>query len=106
VSFNVLTYVVGIVGILTRLWAGQSGFTIPAVAGDFCLLQNVRVVLDPPSLLHGRCWGLFLGALSGWDVSLTTHLLSNTEFNECGYTATPSTCLHCMYRENFPFYAM
>jgi len=95
-SFNVLTCVDGIAGILTRLWAGQTGVTIPAVATYFCLLQNVRVALDPPSLLFSRCWGLFLGALSGWDVSLTTHFLSNTEFNEWGYASTSSTCLHCM----------
>jgi len=105
-SFNVLTYVDGVVGILTRLCAGQSGFTIPAVATYFYLLQNVRVTLDPPSLLFSRRWGLFLGALSGWDMSLTTNLLPNTKFNEWGYTSTSSTCLRCVYRENFLFYDM
>ena len=38
VSFNVLTYVDDVVGILIRLCAGQSGCTILAVPTCFCLL--------------------------------------------------------------------
>ena len=49
-----------ILGIVTRMWVGQSGVWIPAVAADFSCLQNVQ----SSSVHHSASYSMGTGVLS------------------------------------------
>ena len=88
----------GIVHIVTRLWAGQSGVSIPAGSGNFSLLQNI----------HDQLWshhGLYCAWQSGQVMRLTTclHLVMRLRIT----WATSPLSLYAswrVYRKNLPFY--
>jgi hypothetical protein len=63
-----------VVGIVTRMWVGQSGVWIPAVAADFSHLQNVQTsyVRHPASYSMGT--GVLSQRYSSWGMKLTIHL--------------------------------
>jgi hypothetical protein len=63
-----------VVGIVTRMWVGQSGVWIPAVAADFSCLQNVQTsyVHRPASYSMGT--GVLSEGYSSRGMKLTTHL--------------------------------
>ena len=63
-----------VLGIVTRMWVGQSEVWIPAVAADFPRLQNVQTnyVRHPASYSMGN--GVFSQGYSSRGMKLTTHL--------------------------------
>jgi hypothetical protein len=84
------------VGIVTRLWAGQSGFygSIPDRGWDFFSSPpRPEWLWDPPSLLYNEYqelfrWGKAAGAWS-WPPPSSAGVK-----NACSYTSTPPIRLH------------
>jgi hypothetical protein len=81
-----------VVSIVNRLWAGCSGFHIPARAGDLSLIQNVRTC----SGAHSAFYSIGTGhPLPGGTADLSTP----STVSNCRYTSTPPVCLNGMYRD-------